>query len=221
MNADDLLQVLGAELAAEEHDNQVVRAVEEGRATLGVVAALAAEETRTVASDRRSFLLLAARSADPDAVRFFAGLAQGECTALDTLPALARAAGLDDAGVQAYRVQPGCQAYPAYTAWLAVNGDPVDVSVAVLANFAAWGGYCATMARALRDHYGFDDEACAFFDLFATSKDDAGASPLEAHALRAVDARLGAGDSLHGGREYARMLQGYELMFWDCLAAAL
>ncbi|MFD0382255.1 hypothetical protein ACFQ2B_06830 [Streptomyces stramineus] len=39
--------------------------------------------------------------------------------------------------------------------------------VALTANFAAWAGYCATVGRALRTHYGFDDRACAFFDFFA------------------------------------------------------
>jgi hypothetical protein len=220
MNAYDLVATLRTELAPGEHDNRLVAAVAEGRAPCDVIAALAAEETRIVASDRRSFLILAARSTEPAAVDFFTGLAQGEGLALATLPALAAAAGLDEAGVRAYQVRAGCQAYPAYLAWLAVGGDPVEVTLAVLANFAAWGGYCATLSRALRQHYSFEDEACAFFDFFARPAEPADPSPLEAQALTAIEARLAAGDTLPNGREYTRLLQSYELMFWNTLADA-
>ena len=137
MNAHDLVQALRRELAPDERDNRLVTAVAQGRAPREVIGALAAEEARIVASDRRSFLLLAARAVQPAAVDFFTGLAQGEGLAMATLPALAAAAGLDEAGVRAYRVQAGCQAYPAYLAWLALSGDPVEVTAAVLANFAA------------------------------------------------------------------------------------
>ncbi|MFF7994362.1 hypothetical protein ACFZDG_31860 [Kitasatospora xanthocidica] len=34
---------------------------------------------------------------------------------------------------------PGCQAYPAYLAWLALNGRPSAAAAALVANFAAWG----------------------------------------------------------------------------------
>jgi hypothetical protein len=218
--AGEFIETVRGELAPAEADNPLVALIGDGKAPLDVVAALAAEETRIVASDRRSFLLLASRSAQPAATDFFTGLAQGEGLALATLPALAAAAGMDEAAVRDYRPQAGCQAYPAYLAWLAVNGDPVDVVVAVLANFSAWGGYCATLARALRTRYGFDDEACAFFDFFATPEAgaDAAPSPLEQQALDAVQAGLDAGASLSTGREYGRLLQSYELMFWRTLA---
>jgi hypothetical protein len=176
--------------------NRLVPMVAEGRASVAAIAALAAEEMHIVPSDRRSFLVLAARSADQDTVDFFTGLAQGETQALAKLPALAAAAGMNEVAVRAYRPRPGCQAYPSYVAWLALNGDPAQVRAALLANFAAWGGYCATLAGALRRHYGFDDEACAFFDFFASDEEPGPQS-----------------DS-----EYARMLQAYEEMFWNTLA---
>jgi hypothetical protein len=176
--------------------NRLVPLVAEGRAPVSAIAALAAEEMHIVPSDRRSFLVLAARSANQDTMDFFTGLAQGETQALAKLPALAAAAGMDHAALRAYRPQPGCQAYPSYVAWLALNGDPAEVKEALLANFAAWGGYCATLAAALREHYGFTDEACAFFDFFATSE---------------------TGEHT-GTSEYARMLQAYEEMFWNTLA---
>ena len=85
--------------------------------------------------------------------------------------------------------------------------------LALSANFAAWGGYCATIAQALRGHYGFADEACGFFDLFAEP-----APELERRALTAVRAGLDAGrvdeEAVH---RYGRLLQGYETRFWHAL----
>lgn len=107
----------------------------------------------------------------------------------------------------------GCQTYPAYVAWLSLNGSPADAVLALTANFSAWGGYCATITKALRVHYGFTDEACAFFDFFAEPSPE-----LDRAATAAVQAGLDAGqlnESLAAG--YGRLLQHYEAMFWSTL----
>lgn len=82
-----------------------------------------------------------------------------------------------------------------------------------MANFSAWGSYCATVAQALRAHYGFDDASCAFFDFFAAPP-PGGDEP----ALAVVQAGLDAGRGTDEAREYGRLLQSYELMFWNTLA---
>jgi hypothetical protein len=212
-SAAELIGELRREFAPGAEDNRLVPAIAAGTAPLAVVAALAAEEHRIVPSDRRSFLLLAVRSADTPAGDFFAGLAAGESLALATLPALAAACGLDEAAVRDYPPRAGCQAYPAYVAWLALNAAPADVVLAVLANFDAWGQYCGILGRALRDRYGLADEACAFFDFFATPVPD-----VEQQAVTAVQAALDAGHAPVAARGYARLLQTYELMFWNTLA---
>ena len=212
-SAAELIGELRREFAPGAEANRLVPAIAAGTAPLAVVAALAAEEHRIVPSDRRSFLLLAARSADAPAGDFFAGLAAGESLALATLPALAAACGLDEAAVRDYPPRAGCQAYPAYVAWLAVNAAPADVVLAVLANFDAWGQYCGTLARALRERYGLTDEACAFFDFFATPVPE-----IERQAVAAVQAALDAGHAPTAARGHARLLQTYELMFWNTLA---
>jgi hypothetical protein len=212
-SAADLLTAIRAELAPAEDANRLVPLIESGRAPLAAVAALAAEQHRVIPSDHRSFLVLAARASGTRSGEFFSTLAGGEGVALATLPALAAAAGMDQAGLASYRVRPGAQAYPAYVAWLALNGDPAEVVLAMVANFAAWGAYCATVAGALRSRYGFDDEACGFFDFFAGGSDE-----LETQAVAAAQEALDAGATLAGAHEYGRLLQSYELMFWDSLA---
>lgn len=194
--------------------NRMVALITTGKAPLGALAALGFEQHHIIASDRRSFLHLAGRAdGSAPAGAFFRGLAQGEDLALEKLSAFTTACGADERAVAAYHPQAGCQAYPAYVAWLALNADPVDVVIALTANFAAWGRYCAAVGQALRVHYGFDDEACGFFDFFA-----APAPEPERQALDAVQAALDAGRLTDASARYSRLLRSYELMFWNTLA---
>jgi hypothetical protein len=196
-SAQDLLDTIRRELAPEEGDNRFIPLVAQGDAPVSAIGALAAEELRIVSSDWRSFLALAARAPEPAARGFFSSLA---------------AAGLSEADLRSYRPKPGCQAYSSFVAWLALNAEPAAAVLAMLINFDAWGSYCGTLGQALRKHYGFADEACAFFDFFATPVPE-----LEEQALAAVQAGLDAGVPLAGARDHGRLLMGYELMFWNSL----
>jgi TENA/THI-4/PQQC family len=211
--AADLLKAIQRELTPAEDANRLVPLIALGKAPLAAIAALAAEEQHIVVSDRRSFFALAGRSADSAAIGFFSGLAQGETLALAKLPALAAAAGLSEDELRAYEPRAGAQAYPAFVAWLTRNAEPAEVVLALFVNFAAWGEYCATVSQALRKHYGFDDEACAFFDFFATPVPE-----MEEQAVAAVQTWLDTGMPTRSARRYARLLQSYELMFWNTLA---
>ncbi|MGW7001294.1 thiaminase II/PqqC family protein [Streptomyces sp. NPDC054933] len=212
--AQDVLADAVCELAPATGANRLVPRIASGQAPVDVLAAFAMEQHHIISSDRRSFLHLTDRSAsDPAAAIFFTSLAHGENLALDKLGALADALGLDDESVDGYEPKAGCQAYPAYAAWLALGAEPVDVVIALTANFAAWGGYCRAVGQALRERYGFSDEACGFFDFFAEP-----APQLEQQALAAVQAGLDAGRVTPLAHRYGRLLQAYELMFWNTLA---
>jgi hypothetical protein len=211
--AHDLLASARDKLLPAENDNRLVPLIASGQAPRSVFATIAAEESRIVRSDWRSFLTIAARCTEPLSRELFAGLAGGEALALTKLDSLRAATGLDDAALAAYEPKAGCQAYPAYMAWLCLFGEPGDVIVALLANFAAWGSYCGTIASAMREHYGFDDDACAFFDFFAAPVpgfDDAAAAALQL----AMD----TGRQTDEAFTYGRLFQSYELMFWNTIA---
>ncbi|MFI0909138.1 transcriptional regulator [Streptomyces abikoensis] len=206
------------ELAPEAGANRLVPLIAAGDAPVTAVAAFALEQHHVIASDARSFLHLAERAAllrQPAVAAFFDHLAQDESRALACLGPLAAACRLDEEAVREHEPRAGCQAYPAYAAWLALGAEPVDVAVALCANFAAWGDYCATVGRALREHYGFDDEACGFFDLFAAPDPEGAERALAAVGTGLVDGRL----TERLARRYGRLLQDYELMFWATLAA--
>jgi hypothetical protein len=208
------LESIRAELAPTESENRLVPLIERGDADRSVFATIAGEESHIVRSDWRSLHLLASRSTEHTAREFAAGLAQGEALALAKLPALAAAGGMDEETLRAYEPMAGCQAYPAYFAWLALNGEPADVIVGIVANFAAWGDYCGRIATAMREKYGLDDEACAFFDFFAAPVPE-----VVDQALAAVQAGMDAGRSNEReARRYGRLFQAYELMFWNTIA---
>ncbi len=213
--ARDLLRTTTTRLAPDPRSNPLVPRIAHGTAPGTTLAALALEQSWVIPADRRAFLHLAERSlvTAPEAAAFFRSLAEGEALAEELLPSLAQACGVDEATAASYEPLAGCQTYPAYVAWLSLNGSPADVVLALTANFSAWGGYCATITKALRVHYGFTDEACAFFDFFAEPSPE-----LDRAATAAVQAGLDAGqlnESVAAG--YGRLLQHYEAMFWSTL----
>ena len=175
--------------------------------------ALAGAQHAIVSSDRRSFAVLAARFPSGLAGEFFLGMAEGEGVALDKLRGLADWLGMTDDELRAHEPHPGAQAYPAFVAWLALNGSRADVVLAFLANVAAWGENCGKVAAALREAYRAGDDAVAFFDFFASPGED-----FEARALQVLGEGLAAGDSPVLARRATRLLQAYELSFWDALA---
>ncbi|MFV0137366.1 transcriptional regulator [Streptomyces sp. HMX87] len=212
--ARELLETTTGKLAPDPHANRLVPLVARGAAGRDTLAALALEQRWVIAADRRAFEYLAHRTAEaPRITAYFTALAESEAVAGRRLETFAAACGVDETRSVSYAPLPGCQAYPAYVAWLALNGSPAETVLALHANFSAWGGYCATIADALRRHYGFPDEACAFFDLFAEPDPE-----LEGKTTAAVQAGLDAGHlSEDLVRRYGVLLQSYERMFWHTL----
>ncbi|MCC3767334.1 transcriptional regulator [Streptomyces sp. UNOC14_S4] len=214
--APDVLADAARELAPADDANPLVSLLATGAAPREVFAALALEQHHIITGDRRSFLFLAERAAArPAEAAFFRFLAEGETEAFRRLTALTAACGLDATAVEAHEPRPGCQAYPAYAAWLALGAEPSDAVVALTANFAAWSGYCGAVAQAMRRHYGFADDACSFFDFFAEPSPEA-----ESLAVAAVQSGLDSGLLTERlAHRYGRLLQSYELLFWRTLTA--
>jgi len=212
-SARDLLDVIQRDAAAEAAENRFLALVSGGHAPRERLLGFAVQQTRLRGSDRRSFLHLASRSGDPASV-FFAGLAETERHALDLLEIFAEALG-GKAALGSGEPLPGCQAYPAYVAWLALNAPPADAVLALTASVASWAGPFATMAGALRENpgYGLDERARAFFDLIGTP-----APQTETEALAIVQEHIDAGRPPVRARVYARLLRSYERMFWNSLA---
>jgi hypothetical protein len=208
MDAAELLALVRAELAPVElglADHRYLAELEAGRVPPESLRTFAGEQRAIIASDCNSFEHLAHRFPELPAGEFFREMAAGEAEALRLLEPFAAAVELG----REYEPLAGCQAYPAYVAWLALNGSPADVVLAFLANLETWGRSCARMRDALRPAYG--DDAVAFFEFFAQTPQG-----FEERALALV-----ATGEPSSARRAARLLQTYELLYWDTLADGL
>jgi hypothetical protein len=174
----------------------------------------AGEQYHIMRSDLRSVALLVNRFGASASGPFFQGVLEGEAAAVDALRAFARALGMGDAFLWAYEPAPGALAYSAFMAWLALYGGEAEVGAGLLVNFPAWGANCGRMSRALRTQYGLEEPDTAFFDLFAAPPGD-----FETGALAVIDGGLARGADPRLIKRSARLLQGYEELFWDTIYA--
>ncbi|WP_433235785.1 hypothetical protein [Actinomadura nitritigenes] len=212
-SAVELVARARADIAAKAAVNRFLDLLETGDLPRERLVRLAAEEYRIVGSDQRSFALLAARFPVQPAGGLFLGLAQGEAEALRLLGRFTTALGESEKNLRAHEPLPLAQAYPAYLAQRAAFGTSTEVALAMLANLEEWGAYCARTATALRERYGFDEEAVGFFSFFAESPPG-----LEEQALEVMAAGLASGDDPVEASRAARLLHAYETAFWDALA---
>lgn len=226
MNAAELCEQVRAELRAVEERIRThpwLDELEAGRVSREALAAFAGEQLRIIPSDLRSFMMLAERYPDEPARGYLEGLVAGEQAALEALQHFAAAVGLDEHASRAYEPIPGCQAYPSYVARLARDGTAAEVAGAFLVNLEAWGANCARVHAALSAAYGYPDEDCAFFALFAAPVvEGPGGTPppirmFERQSLAVIDAGLRRGADPTAVARAARLLQAYELCYWDSL----
>ena len=141
-DAQGLVDELGRELAPLEtriRSHAFLRALEAGEVSEDRLRAFAGEQYHVLRSDRRSFAQLAARYPDDPSGGVFLALAAGEGEALSRLHEFATALGLGNDNLAAHEPQPGCQAYPAFVAWLALNGTRLDLAIAFLVNLQRLG----------------------------------------------------------------------------------
>lgn len=211
-----LLDAIRRELRPVEariRDHPHVRAAEEGRWDREDLERFVAHQHHIIGSDLRSFALLVHRYGASPSGPFFRDMVTGEAAARDALLALAAALGLSEEVLAEADLLPGALAYATYVAWLAAYGTDTEVAAAFLVNLPAWGANCARLSRALPARLGVRETA--FFDLFA--------EPPEGFAERAqavVEGGLAAGVDPVAVLRAARLLQGYELLYWDTLHEA-
>lgn len=189
--------------------------LEQGRIGREKLRLFAGEQYTIIKSDLRSVAHLVSRFGEPPSRDFFLGILDGEKAAFDALLAFARALDMTEAYLTSYEPLAGTHAYTAYMAWLALYGTDAQIAAAYLVNFPAWGQNCGRMARALKERGGMREEDVTFFNLFA-----APAPTFEAKCLEVIQQGLDRGEDPRLVSRAARLLQAYELMFWDTLYGA-
>jgi hypothetical protein len=189
-----------------------LHALEEGRVSLDSLKVFAGQQHHIISSDLRSIALILSREGMRPSRDFLMNILQGEAAALDALRAFAEALGLNTSDLDLFEPLPAAHAYCTFVAWLSLYGSDAELAGALLVNFPAWGANCGRMRAALREKYDLAPSAVAFFDLFAEMPS------FEPEAIAIVQSALDQGLPAHLIQRAARLLQGYELMFWDAMA---
>lgn len=172
----------------------------------------AAQQFHIISNDLRSIAHCLARHGHLPSRRYLLGLLHTENEAFEALGTFAAQLGMRDDEMATSEPLPAAFAYSAFLTWLASYGSDAELAAAFAVNFAAWGSNCKRMSHALQAEYGFPGGAVAFFDLFA------GTPPADDAVFAVIQGGLERGVAPVSIRRGARLLQGYELMFWDCMA---
>jgi hypothetical protein len=216
VKAGTLVSQIRADLAAVEEEIRNVpflRAVEAGTVPVEQIAAVAAEEYSIIRSDMQSFAHMAERWDTPTGSHFFGDLATGEVFALPLLLDFGARLGLDEQALAAYEPRPKSQTYPSRVTWIAANADRASAAASFLVNFGVFGENMARLRAALIDVYRFAPEDIAFFTFFAEP-----IPGFEEDALEVIAVGLLEGACPRDVRRSARLLQAYELDFWQAAA---
>ncbi len=137
-----------------------------------------------------------------DEVEFFKTLVDGDYEALKALNMLA-----DELGVKLDYAKLSVKAvsYTHYLSWLALNGSPGDIAVALTVNLPVWG----ENVKKLGEHAGnLKIRSTKLFNLFSGPFE-----PLEERAEKIAERYL----DWERYRFIAKAIQQYELEFWDSL----
>ena len=168
-----------------------------------------------------------AGGAEHEVVDLFQFLLGGEIYASSLLLAYAKSVGLDEDAMRSpnstirtgYQTSAKAQAYPSYWARLALSNQRAAGAAACAVNFPAWGAMCGRLLDALGNkdegvdkkyqYAGVEDEGLAFIKFFATPIED-----LDQMAAAIIEKE---GVSYEDLVEPVRLLQQYEVMFWDAI----
>src|SRR6059036_627121 len=205
------LQPVNEQLLRHPH----MQALEEGKIGREKLRLFAGEQYAIIGSDLKSAAHLVSRFGGSPSRDFFLGILQGERAAWDALLTFAHALGLSEAQLREHEPLPGAHAYTCYMAWLALYASDAEIAAAYLVNFPACGQNCGRLSRILTERFGLGDKEVAFFDLFASPP-----ATFEASALSVIQEGLDRGTEPRLVQRAARLLQAYELMYWDTLYRA-
>ena len=215
VDAKALLNEIGKELQPVTEQllrHPYVQSLEEGKIGRENLRLFAGEQYNTIASDLKSVAYLVSRFGSAPSRDFFLGILQGERAAWDALLTFAHALGLSETQLREHEPQPGAHAYTCYMGWLALYASDAEIAAAYLVNFPAWGENCGRLSRILTERFGLGEKEVAFFDLFASPP-----ATFEASALRVIQQGLDRGTEPRLIQRAARLLQAFELMYWDTL----
>jgi len=209
------VELIRSDLRPLEHrilGHRYLKALDGGHLQRDQLEVFVGQQHHIISSDLRSIALMISRHGVRPSRHFLMNVLQGESAAMDALQVFANALGLDVNNLENIEPLPSAHAYCGFVAWLALNGSDAELAGAFLINLPAWGANCGRMRKALHEKYRVGPSGLAFFDLFANMPS------FEQEALRVIQYALDGSVPARLIHRAARMVQNYELMFWDALA---
>jgi thiaminase len=207
--ASNFLQNLRQQLSKENEkilNHKFVKDAEDGRLSVEKVKLFVTQQYYTVNHDLRSLAAMLSRSRNDDEVDFFRMLLDGDREALKRLILIAMELGLSQVELDSAVILAGAASYTHYLAWLANYANAGEQAAALTVNIPVWGSNCRRLGNALREKYGLKETG--FFELFSGPTEI-----IDAPALRIMDNYLDRHSS--GMERCVRLIQAYELSFWD------
>lgn len=221
-SAKEILESLRKEPFSIETDEKlanhpVVQEAKKGTLSLKVVERFLCEQYHIIASVTRSMEHLVSRFDGNQVIRdYFQFFFEGEKLYHGKLLTMAKAMKISESDLESYEPRALAQAYPSYLCQLAHYGEAPQIAAAIAVNFPAFGKMCSSLADALKEHYNMKEEEVGFIRFFA-------AGDLDEDAVKAIEAYStndkGKLNAIHYKdiKRAVRLLQAYEVMFWDSI----
>jgi thiaminase len=181
-------------------NHPLIKEAEEGKLKFEKIKNFVSQQIYIVNHDLRSLAIMLSRSKYDDEVEFFYTLISGDYEALKRLKLLA-----EEIKVDFSEPIPMAIAYTHYLAWLANYANPGEQVAALVINLPVWGEACKKFGKALKEKY--DIKNIGFFELFSGPFDK-----IEEMAIKIMERYK---DSLSNMEKCAKLIQSYELMFWN------
>jgi len=178
---------------------------EEGRLPLEKVKLFVGQQYYIVSHDVKSLAIMVSR-AEGKEVDYFTLLLQGDLQALSNLIKMASSLGLSVQDLEDFQPIPEASAYTHYLTFLANYGTAGEQAFALVVNLPVWGSACGRLAKSLKAKYGVTETS--FLEAFASVPEW-----VESQALEIVEPYLPKVEQRI--RRAAKLIQSYELMFWD------
>ncbi len=186
-------------------EHPFITEAEEGTLPIEGIKRFIKNQNYIISHDVRSLALMISRSESEEEFEFFDSVYKGDAQALPLLLRMAQSLGLKTGDLDAHIPIPEAVSYAHYLTFLAQFATPGEQTMALVVNLPVWGSNCNRLSKALRERYGISETS--FLDLFAQPIIEA-----EKAATAVINRYL---DKKKNMERVAKLIQGYELMFWN------
>jgi thiaminase len=209
MKAKDMLLSIREELAPVNEkilNHPFIGDAEKGVLALGKIKLFVTQQYYIVSHDIKSLALMLHRARQRSEVDYFNKLLQGDLYALNNLLAMAKALNVHINELEKGEPASEAVAYTHYIAWLAAHATPGEQVFALIVNLPVWGSNCDRLSKILKSKYNILETG--FLDAFSKVP-----GWVEEEGLNIINRYLPTFE--REMRIAARMIQAYELMFWN------